>query len=454
MITKTIKYHQMKQKLSVLLALLIAFNAVMAQNARNSAKKSPLLGIHFNAADFVAPSGIRDPLSGKVYSSIKQMTKGFSLSYWKGLTNKIDFAVKANAMFRDYSGLYRNIYGKTEIGLELEPFLSVRPYGDNTTIAPFLSVGLGGGLYNDKLGAYVPAGVGFQINLSSMTYIIPQAQYKFVLTEKILSDNLFYSLGIAQNIGKEKAMPAPPPPAPVVEAPKDRDGDGVIDADDKCPDVKGLASLQGCPDRDGDGITDADDKCPDVKGLAKYNGCAIPDTDKDGVNDEQDKCISVAGVARYQGCPIPDGDNDGVNDEEDKCPTTSGPVSNQGCPEIQQSVIDKINYAAKNIFFETGSAKLLAKSYKSLNEVAKIMSEDASLMLDIDGHTDNTGAADKNQTLSESRAAAVKAYLSSKGVDESKMTAAGHGADDPIADNKTAAGRAKNRRVEMKARNY
>jgi outer membrane protein OmpA-like peptidoglycan-associated protein len=82
------------------------------------------------------------------------------------------------------------------------------------------------------------------------------------------------------------------------------------------------------------------------------------------------------------------------------------------------------------------------------------MNDDASLMLNIDGYTDNTGAADKNQALSESRADAVKAYLSSKGVAESKMTAAGHGADEPVADNKTAAGRAKNRRVEMKARNY
>jgi len=80
-----------------------------------------------------------------------------------------------------------------------------------------------------------------------------------------------------------------------------------------------LASLKGCPDRDGDGIADIDDKCPDVKGLARYQGCPIPDTDKDGINDEEDKCPTVPGVARYQGCPIPDTDGDGVNDEEDKC---------------------------------------------------------------------------------------------------------------------------------------
>ena len=72
------------------------------------------------------------------------------------------------------------------------------------------------------------------------------------------------------------------------------------------------------------------------------------------------------------------------------------------------------------------------------------------MKLAIDGHTDNTGKADKNQILSDNRAAAVKNYLISKGVDESRITSAGHGQDQPIADNKTSAGRAKNRRVELK----
>ncbi len=445
----------MKHKLSLLLASTVLCSCVFAQKSWMPPKKGTLLGVHFNLADFKAPTGIKDPITGKVYSTVRQMTKGMSLSYWKGLTNKIDFSVKANAMFRDYAAIYRGITGKSGIGLELEPSLNVRPFTDAAKIAPFLTAGVGGGYYDGKMAGYIPAGLGLQWNMNSVSYGFLQAQYKFTLTEKYLGDNLFYSLGFAQNIGKQKMMPPPPPPPPpVVEAPKDRDGDGVVEADDKCPDVKGLASLQGCPDRDGDGITDADDKCPDVKGLAKYNGCPIPDTDKDGVNDEQDKCPTVAGVARYQGCPIPDTDGDGVNDEEDKCPSTPGPASNQGCPEIKQAVIDKINYAAKNIFFATGSSKLLPKSFKSLNDVAKIMSDDASLMLDIDGHTDNTGTAEKNQVLSEARANAVKAYLATKGVADSRMTATGHGQDEPVADNKTAAGRAKNRRVEMKARNY
>ncbi len=445
----------MKQKITLLLALTICCTYAIAQQNWAAPKKGTLGGIHFNFADFNAPSGIKDPLTGKVYSSIKNMSKGVSFSYWKGLTSKIDFSTKINAMFHNYNLIYYGLSDKTELGLELEPTINIRPVKDNAKLAPFLTTGIGVGYYTGRFGAYVPAGVGLQCNWSGITYLFLQAQYKFTLTEKVLGDNLFYSLGIAENVGKKRevVMPPPPPP-PVAEVPKDRDADGVIDANDKCPDVKGLASLQGCPDRDNDGITDADDKCPDVKGLAKYNGCPIPDTDKDGVNDEQDKCPTEPGVARYQGCPIPDTDKDGVNDEEDKCINEAGPASNFGCPVIAQAIIDKINYAAKNIFFATGSAKLLPKSFKSLNEVAKIMAADASLKLDIDGHTDNIGDAAKNQALSESRADAVKAYLTSKGVDDSKMTTTGHGSDMPAADNKSAAGRSKNRRVEMKARNY
>lgn len=154
------------------------------------------------------------------------------------------------------------------------------------------------------------------------------------------------------------------------------------------------------------------------------------------------------------GCPIPDTDKDGVNDEEDKCPNEAGPASNFGCPVIAPEVIEKINFAAKNIFFATGSAKLLAKSYGSLDNVVKILQGDPTYKIDIEGHTDTIGTAEKNHTLSHDRANAVKAYLVSKGIEESRVTTAGYGFERPIASNKTAAGRAKNRRVEMKLRNY
>lgn len=446
----------MKQKLTLILAFaLLATSAFSQKNKMNNdSKKGSLFGLHFNLADFNAPIGIKNPSTGKTYTKLNDMDKGFSLSYWKGLKSKIDFSLKLNVMFRDYGAIRTGNTQKTDIGLELEPTLNFRPFNDGAIMNPFLTVGVGGGYYTDKIGAYLPAGLGFQVNFNSTTYLFLQGQYRWTLTKDILDDHLFYSVGFAQNIGKEKVKVVPPPPPPVVEPPKDRDGDGVLDVDDKCPDVKGLASLQGCPDRDGDGITDADDKCPDVAGLARYQGCPIPDTDKDGINDEVDKCPTVPGLARYQGCPIPDTDGDGVNDEEDKCINEKGPASNFGCPVISEEIVQRVNRAAQNVFFSTGSSKLLAKSYSKLNDVVAILNDNPSYKVAIDGHTDNTGKADKNQTLSEDRAGSVREYLVSKGIDASRLTSTGYGQDKPVADNKTAAGRAKNRRVEMTLRNY
>lgn len=441
----------MKQKLTLVLAFAgLAVAPAFAQND-GPAKKPASAGIHFNAVDFKTPVTFQDDNAPRNFATLRDMDFGLSLSYWKGLTSKIDFAAKFNAMLHDYAADRLEGTSKTEIGLELEPTLNIRPVNDNALIAPFLTAGIGGGYYTGEWGAYLPAGVGIQVNFQSVTYLMIQANYRWALTEDILKDHLVYSLGIVHNFTPEVPKVAPPPPPPVVT---DRDNDGVPDETDKCPDVPGTATMQGCPDADGDGIADADDKCPTQAGTAKYQGCPVPDTDGDGINDEMDKCPTEKGLARYQGCPIPDGDGDGVNDEEDKCPDRSGPASNSGCPEIAKEVIEKVSMAAKNVFYATGSYKLLAKSNKSLNEVAELMKADETLLLDIDGHTDDVGTSESNQTLSENRANSVKQYLISKGVPESRMKSTGYGEDKPIADNKTAAGRAKNRRTEMTVRNY
>ncbi len=232
----------------------------------------------------------------------------------------------------------------------------------------------------------------------------------------------------------------------------DTDGDGINDKEDKCPTVAGTREYQGCPipDTDGDGINDKEDKCPTVAGTREYQGCPIPDTDGDGINDKEDKCPTVAGVAKYQGCPIPDSDGDGVNDEIDRCPNLAGSGDNNGCPVVSAEVKKRIEDGSKNILFITGSYTLSAKSYKTLDEEVKYMKDNPALKLVIDGHTDNVGSDEMNQKLSLNRANAVKDYFTSKGISESRITINGFGETMPIADNKTAAGRQKNRRVEMK----
>jgi outer membrane protein OmpA-like peptidoglycan-associated protein len=232
----------------------------------------------------------------------------------------------------------------------------------------------------------------------------------------------------------------------------DTDGDAIADNRDECPNLPGTLTYKGCPipDADQDGINDEQDSCVNQPGLAKYNGCPTPDTDNDGFNDEEDRCPEKVGVKEYNGCPIPDTDGDSVSDKEDKCPAEAGTVSNNGCPEIKQEIIEQVNFAAKNIFFKIGSDELTAESYPALDEIAGLLDKNPAFKLEIEGHTDNTGASAFNKMLSQKRADAVKSYLQKKEISVERLISTGYGQDQPIADNKTKEGRAKNRRVVLK----
>ncbi|MFN0213252.1 MAG: OmpA family protein [Saprospiraceae bacterium] len=252
----------------------------------------------------------------------------------------------------------------------------------------------------------------------------------------------------------------------------DRDSDGIMDSDDDCPDVKGIAAMKGCPDADGDGITDAADKCPREAGPAATMGC--PDRDGDGITDKEDKCPGDKGPAATMGCPdrdsdgvadkddacpdkkgdsahkgCPDTDGDGIYDDTDRCPEKPGIAALRGCPEIKKEDKAKLERAIKLVQFETGKATLLTKSYAVLDEVVTVMNTYPEYSLNINGHTDNAGDDQKNQTLSEARAKSCYDYLASKGIAASRIASAGYGETKPVADNKTADGRAQNRRVEF-----
>jgi len=258
-----------------------------------------------------------------------------------------------------------------------------------------------------------------------------------------------------------------------VGCPADSDGDGVLDADDECPDVKGTLEMNGCPDSDGDGVADKNDACPKEKGLPSLKGC--PDADNDGISDKEDRCPNNAGTVALKGCPdgdadgvadiddkcpakpgskdfegCPDTDGDGVFDNTDKCPDKAGTAQSKGCPVIAPAIVQKAKLAATGINFETGNAKILAASNKNLDQLVDIMSEFPEVVAEIEGHTDNQGDASANKKLSQDRADAVKAYLVGKGINADRLKSIGYGQDVPVADNKTDAGRKKNRRVEFK----
>ncbi len=232
----------------------------------------------------------------------------------------------------------------------------------------------------------------------------------------------------------------------------DRDNDGVADANDRCPDQAGKVSLKGCPDADNDGVADLDDKCANTKSGTKVdaNGCPM-DSDGDGVMDDVDRCPDLAGVAALKGCP--DSDVDGVADIDDRCPNTKGTLANKGCPEISKQDAVRITYIGSKIFFENNSDKLKVASLSQLDELSKILYKYDGANLVIEGHTDSNGSDDFNINLSQKRTESVRQYLIGKGIADSRITGVGFGESKPIATNKTALGRAKNRRVELKT-NY
>ncbi|MEY4433346.1 MAG: hypothetical protein RLZZ44_1480 [Bacteroidota bacterium] len=228
----------------------------------------------------------------------------------------------------------------------------------------------------------------------------------------------------------------------------DTDGDGIVDGSDACPEVAGLAALNGCPDADGDGITDANDACPQVAGLANLKGC--PDADKDGVADNDDKCPSVAGPKENAGCPWPDTDNDGVADKDDACPSVAGPASNKGCPEVTAADLDKISAEAKSIYFHTGKATFRSEDVPvKIESISTLLKQYPTAKFSIEGHTDSDGSESFNQKLSQERADVVRNALIEKGLKAENLSAVGYGESKPVASNKTAAGKAKNRRTEV-----
>ncbi len=182
-------------------------------------------------------------------------------------------------------------------------------------------------------------------------------------------------------------------PEPPVGVPGDRDGDGVPDDVDRCPDEPGPKELEGCPDRDGDGVPDIDDKCPDEP----------------------------------------------------------GPAQNDGCPGEPKVEIETERLSLKDaINFDFGRDVIRPESFQILDKVASVLQSHPELKrIRIEGHTDNVGTAAYNKDLSQRRAAAVVRYLVVKGLAQGRLLSQGYGFEKPVASNATAFGRAKNRRVEF-----
>ncbi|WP_426415730.1 OmpA family protein [Aestuariirhabdus sp. LZHN29] len=215
------------------------------------------------------------------------------------------------------------------------------------------------------------------------------------------------------------------------------------------------------PDSDGDGVPDDKDQCPATPMGAKVDavGCEL-DSDGDGVVDRLDQCPNTprgTEVDRY-GCPVKkapppapvvmDGDKDGVPDDRDFCPDSEEgiTVNEIGCDDARPTLLRGVNFA-------TNSTDLVDNSPQILNDAANRLKLYPDVKIEIVGHTDSRGTAEYNKDLSQRRAQAVHDYLVAQGVKDDNISARGMGEEDPIADNASAAGRAENRRVQIKVIN-
>ena len=236
-------------------------------------------------------------------------------------------------------------------------------------------------------------------------------------------------------------------------APALSDNASVVTADPWSQDARRPDNLDGGTDDSGVSPWRIDDRRP----AAWPSGDAMSsdDSDHDGVPDAQDRCPDTPhGVTvDANGCPG-DQDGDGVADNRDRCPDTPAGtrVDRNGCPmtEKETELLDTGTLRLDNVYFDTDKSTIKPESYSALDEVGEILAKWPELRIEIGGHTDNTGTSDYNRDLSDSRAAAVKDYLTSKfSLQKDQYSSKGYGETRPVASNDSPEGRAKNRRVEF-----
>jgi len=417
-------------------------------------------------------------------------TSGLEIEYVRNLNSFLNLAIPFRINSAD---LPTNETGgiKNVPSMGLDALLQLKYFKPRQFINPYLFAGVSGMAENlEDFRVAIPLGAGFDFRLARHAYLTTKAEYRLGFED--LRDHIQLGAGLLILLGEGEEEKPPM---------TDRDGDGIQDAQDLCPDVAGLAAFNGCPDTDSDGITDGedacpteaglkeflgcpdgdgdgvpdkDDQCPTEKGLASNKGCPIrdadgdgiddkdddcpnekgtretrgcPDTDGDGIADRADDCPTVPGPRQYKGCP--DTDGDGVLDKDDRCPTVVGPASNRGCPEVKKEDQETLTFAMKAVQFETAKATLKKESNTILDQIVDILKRYPAHKLRINGHTDSIGEAPANQSLSEKRAKACYDYLIGKGIAANRLSHAGFGESQPIGDNRYKDGREKNRRVEF-----
>jgi OmpA-OmpF porin, OOP family len=252
----------------------------------------------------------------------------------------------------------------------------------------------------------------------------------------------------------------------------DDDRDGILDVDDACrmvpEDRDGDSDEDGCPeggigDRDGDTILDPDDSCPDEPedrdGFEDEEGCPDPDNDHDTILDTDDLCPDDAedpdGFEDGEGCPDPDNDQDRILDVDDLCPDVperynaiedEDGCDDQGIIELGTGGIEMF----EPIEFAYDSAEILPESFHILDAIAEVLSGNTEVLrVEVQGHADDRGNDDYNIALTRDRAASVVRGLADRGIAAERMQSGGYGERCPLQPGTSTEARDRNRRVEI-----
>jgi len=187
-------------------------------------------------------------------------------------------------------------------------------------------------------------------------------------------------------------------------------------------------------DQDGDSVLDTADRCPDTPRGTRVDtrGCPV-------IARAVEAPKAAPPPKPMEAAKVMDSDGDGVLDNADSCPGTpkGAQVDESGC------------WVIIGVRFDTNKADIKPIYYSLLDKVTEVLEKNPTLRVEVQGHTDSTGTAQYNMSLSQKRAKAVAEYFASKGIPKQRLETESFGLTKPIASNKTREGRAENRRVHL-----
>lgn len=193
----------MKNALALCLALFFVHQSVTAQE--NSYQPTETMGIHFIFNDFATALDIRSSslatvLNNKRFGKLKDMSQGLALSYSRGLSKYFDFTSMLAGSFLSYPIPGKEDQGSQSLLLEADVSLRGKMFTDQYWVVPYLQLGTGFSRYKGYWGAFIPAGVGLQINFFDEAYLLINSQYRIAVTENA-NYHFVHSIGLVGNIG-------------------------------------------------------------------------------------------------------------------------------------------------------------------------------------------------------------------------------------------------------------